>query len=190
MGKTTIESYNGQQIKLAFDLMNTFDPLFEYPERMADLEDLHRFVLDCGFPGESQLNDADLVATRRLSSALRGVVEADHDETVSKRLNELLEGAPVRASLVADDGGGWRIGLAAGDGLDPVSWLTTEAALGLALALQSHGRDRLRSCAADPCREVFIDLSRNRSRRYCSDRCANRHNVAAFRQRQRSGNQD
>lgn len=181
-----MDSYGEQQIKLAFDLMNTFDPLFEYPERLASLADAHRFLLEHGFPAEPRLSDADLAAIRRLSAALREVVEADHDKTASERLNELLEGARVSANLVADAGGGWRIGLAAGAGLDPVSWLAAEAALGLALALQCHGRERLRTCVAEPCREVFIDLSRNRSRRYCSDRCANRHNVAAFRERQRA----
>ena len=186
MIKTTVDAYGEWQIQLALDLLDTFDPLFEVPERLATLADLQRFLREYGFPAEQRLSDEDLATVRRLSSALREVVEADHDETVSKRLNELLEGARVRAGLVADAEGGWRIGLAAGASLEPVARLATEAVLGLALALQCHGRDRLRTCAAVPCREVFIDLSRNRSRRYCSDRCANRHNVAAFRERQRA----
>jgi predicted RNA-binding Zn ribbon-like protein len=63
--------------------------------------------------------------------------------------------------------------------------LTIEAALGIAHALERHGPARLRQCAASPCEEAFIDTSRNGSRRYCCERCANRHNVAAFRRRQR-----
>jgi predicted RNA-binding Zn ribbon-like protein len=45
--------------------------------------------------------------------------------------------------------------------------------------------DRLRVCDADDCDDVVVDLSKNRSRRYCSSTCSNRVNVAAFRARQR-----
>ncbi len=36
-----------------------------------------------------------------------------------------------------------------------------------------------------PCRNAYLDTSTNRSRRYCSDRCATRANVAAYRARKR-----
>jgi predicted RNA-binding Zn ribbon-like protein len=58
--------------------------------------------------------------------------------------------------------------------------------MGLAMALLDLGADRFGSCVDPRCRGVFIDTSRNRSRRYCSDRCASRANVAAHRERQRS----
>jgi predicted RNA-binding Zn ribbon-like protein len=61
--------------------------------------------------------------------------------------------------------------------------LAAEAALGLAGALKSAGPERLKTCAASPCQDVFIDGSRNRSRRFCSERCANRYHAAAFRDR-------
>ena len=44
---------------------------------------------------------------------------------------------------------------------------------------------RLGTCAADDCDDVVLDLSRNRSRRYCSTTCGNREAVAAYRARQR-----
>ena len=44
---------------------------------------------------------------------------------------------------------------------------------------------RLDICAADDCDDVVLDLSRNRSRRYCSTTCGNREAVAAYRARQR-----
>ena len=44
---------------------------------------------------------------------------------------------------------------------------------------------RLDTCAADDCDDVVLDLSRNRSRRYCSTTCGNREAVAAYRARQR-----
>ena len=47
--------------------------------------------------------------------------------------------------------------------------------------------DRLKICAAADCANVFVDESRNRSRRWCSERCSGRVNVAAFRSRKRAG---
>ena len=47
--------------------------------------------------------------------------------------------------------------------------------------------DRLKICAAVDCANVFVDESRNRSRRWCSERCSGRVNVAAFRSRKRAG---
>ncbi|MDT4918514.1 MAG: hypothetical protein QOH89_3214, partial [Pseudonocardiales bacterium] len=43
--------------------------------------------------------------------------------------------------------------------------------------------DRLRVCAASDCEDVLIDLSKNRSRRFCDSGCGNRANVAAYRAR-------
>ena len=57
--------------------------------------------------------------------------------------------------------------------------------MGLAFHLTEHGADRLGLCEAAPCRNAYLDTSTNRSRRYCSDRCATRANVAAYRARKR-----
>jgi predicted RNA-binding Zn ribbon-like protein len=57
--------------------------------------------------------------------------------------------------------------------------------MGLAMHLTAHGADRLGICQAAPCRNAYLDTSTNRSRRYCSDRCATRANVAAYRARKR-----
>ena len=46
---------------------------------------------------------------------------------------------------------------------------------------------RLRLCAADDCTDVLVDLSRNKSKRYCdTGNCGNRTNVAAYRARKRT----
>ena len=43
---------------------------------------------------------------------------------------------------------------------------------------------RLGICADDDCGGIVLDLSRNRSRRFCSTACGNRNAVAAYRARQ------
>ena len=42
---------------------------------------------------------------------------------------------------------------------------------------------RISICADDTCEALALDLSRNRSKRYCSTTCANRNAVAAYRAR-------
>lgn len=53
--------------------------------------------------------------------------------------------------------------------------------------LLGEDRARIRECAADDCGWIFLDTSRNRSRRWCSmTSCGNRAKVQQFRQRQRA----
>ena len=64
--------------------------------------------------------------------------------------------------------------------------LVGEALLGLATLVCDLGPTRLGVCAADRCADVYVDTSTNHSRRYCSERCSSRANVAAYRARRRA----
>ncbi len=58
--------------------------------------------------------------------------------------------------------------------------------MALAFFVVAGERERLRRCEAPDCRRAFVDLSRNRSRRYCDSRtCGNRLHVAAYRARRK-----
>ena len=60
-------------------------------------------------------------------------------------------------------------------------------AMGLAWLGVAGQAGRVRSCDAPACDAVFVDLSRNRSRRYCDSRtCGNRLHVAAYRARKQA----
>ena len=61
--------------------------------------------------------------------------------------------------------------------------LVAESLLGLANLVCELGAARFGVCDASRCTHVFVDTSPNRSRRYCSDRCSSRSNVAAYRAR-------
>ena len=51
--------------------------------------------------------------------------------------------------------------------------------------IREHELSRLQVCAAEDCNAVFVDFSRNRSKRFCdTGNCANRTHVAAYRKRQ------
>jgi predicted RNA-binding Zn ribbon-like protein len=62
-----------------------------------------------------------------------------------------------------------------------------EAAMGFLDLVRADDLDRLKTCAADDCSDVVVDLSRNKSKRFCATgNCGNRTNVAAYRARKRS----
>ena len=80
--------------------------------------------------------------------------------------------------------GGWGYHLHATSPDAPLAdRMAVEAAMALVDVVRQGELDRLRRCDADDCDDVLVDLSKNRSRRYCSTACANRVNVAAFRAR-------
>ena len=64
--------------------------------------------------------------------------------------------------------------------------LTTTVAMGLSQVVVQHGWQRLGVCSAEGCDNVYVDTSRNASRRYCSNTCASRSTVAAYRARQKA----
>ena len=62
-----------------------------------------------------------------------------------------------------------------------------EAAMGFLDLIREDELDRLKICAADDCDDVLVDLSKNRSKRFCdTGNCGNRTNVAAYRARKRA----
>ncbi|MEV1167726.1 CGNR zinc finger domain-containing protein [Nonomuraea sp. NPDC049784] len=117
---------------------------------------------------------------RGLRDELAAVFDAADDEQAAvERLNALLVRYPVHPQLTDHDGRGWHLHLAEDN--------AASAVMGLAAVVAELGVDRLGRCQEPRCRQAFLDTSSNRSRRYCSPRCASRANVAAFRARQRNG---
>jgi predicted RNA-binding Zn ribbon-like protein len=58
-----------------------------------------------------------------------------------------------------------------------------ETAMALIDVIRTDEGSRISVCADDTCEALALDLSRNRSKRYCSTVCANRNAVAAYRAR-------
>ena len=81
---------------------------------------------------------------------------------------------------------GWEYHLhAAPPGTSLADRMAVEVAMAFVDVIRQNELDRLRICDADDCDGVVVDLSKNRSRRYCSATCSSRVNVAAFRARHR-----
>lgn len=177
-------AYDERRITLAIDFINTYGPDYDDPELLRTVEDATRFLREHGIDG-APVGDAELREIRALRDRLRSAVLAQDPDAVTLAVNDVLDTARVVPRLARGQADHWSVELASDLDASPAERVSVEAVLGLSQLLERHGLERLRVCASDPCREIFLDVSRNRSRRYCSDRCANRHNVAAFRERQR-----
>ncbi|MFJ7267662.1 CGNR zinc finger domain-containing protein [Streptomyces sp. NPDC099050] len=143
-----------------------------------------------------RVTDGDVTRFRNVRGRLRTVFEAadggDHVLAVDL-LNSLLMEFPVSPQVSGHEaidehsehgGPNWHIHLADHPSNASAGYAAI-ACFGLAFHLTEHGPDRLGLCQAPPCRNAYLDTSTNRSRRYCSDRCATRANVAAYRARKR-----
>jgi predicted RNA-binding Zn ribbon-like protein len=154
---------------------------------LADAEHLVRF-LDGREWLQGSVSDRDVTALRRFVRELRPVFEASSagDEvSVVEQLNALLARHPVTPYIAGHGTQKWHMHVA--DQQSSVSeLLVAESLMGLSTLVCDLGATRLGVCDATPCTHVFVDTSPNRSRRYCSDRCSSRANVAAYRARQRA----
>lgn len=143
-----------------------------------------------------QVADRDATALRRFQRELRPVYEASdrgEEHEVVGLLNGLLAKHPVTPYIAGhgpEDGEppNWHMHVA--DRQSSVAeLLVAESLMGLSTLVCDLGASRLGVCSASPCERVFVDTSPNQSRRYCSDRCSSRANVAAYRARQRAAAQ-
>ena len=175
---------------LAADLVNS-GRLADDDDLLPDAGALEAFLGKHGVEPRPQVTAADLDAVRALRSKLRAVWQAAHqdqDQEGQKRLadlvNQLLRDSGARPRLV-DHGGGWGWHLhVTGHDAALQEHLAAQAGFAFADLVRLREADRLRRCEAPGCEAVFVDLSRNRSRRYCdTGNCGNRQHVAAYRER-------
>jgi predicted RNA-binding Zn ribbon-like protein len=126
---------------------------------------------------------ARLRALRARLDAAAVACESGDDAAAIEMLNALLAQTGAIPQIVAHDGRGPHIHVSRPTA--PLSdRIAAHLAMGLAELVVAGESQRVRSCASPTCRDVFVDLSRNRSRRYCDSRtCGNRLHVAAYRAR-------
>jgi len=168
------------------DMANTA-PSVGRDEGLPDAEALRTFVIAHDISGARDSDYADVAAIHRVRERFRAVFEMADTAAASAVVNSLLAEAPLCPRLTDHDGHDWHMHYSA-----PSATLAEHIAVdgGMALAHVVAAGDigRLRVCEAPDCRSVLVDMSRNRSKRYCDARtCGNRLNVAAYRARKRHG---
>jgi predicted RNA-binding Zn ribbon-like protein len=120
----------------------------------------------------------------RLRAVFAAVDSGDVDEAATI-VNGLLTGTGARPVLSRHDGEPWHLHFHGSDGSAVSGWLAA-CATGLAVVLGGEYADRLGVCSAPACDRVYVDTSRNGTRRFCSTTCQNRVKAAAYRSRRPS----
>lgn len=156
-------------------------------EGLPDPAALEAFVAACGVSGTPPVLPDDLARVRRLRDRFREIFLAPDPASAVPLVNGLFDGVRVLPHLTDHDGYDWHVHFFA-PGSRVGEHLAVQCGMSLTYVVAAGELDRLRSCAAEGCDRVLIDLSRNRCRRFCDSRtCGNRAHVAAYRARRRAG---
>lgn len=152
-------------------------------ETLGTVADLDRFLEAEGFSGARARDAAELASVHKLRSELAGVWTSDEDSAVES-VNRMLRDASALPQLMKHDQWDWHLHATTREA--PLAdRMGTEAAMALVDVIRSKEMDRMLVCEGDDCDAVVLDLTRNRSKRYCdTGNCANRAHVAAYRARQ------
>ncbi|MFI9646903.1 CGNR zinc finger domain-containing protein [Streptomyces sp. NPDC052040] len=171
-------------LDLVVDLVNTA-PEGDGADGLPDAAALDRFAREHDLSDIGLLSDLDLAAVRRIRGRLATVFSAPDAGTAALLINDLVAAAGTTPQLTDHDGYDWHVHYFA-PGASVADHIAADCGMALAFFVVAGEQERLRHCEAPDCRRAFVDLSRNRSRRYCDSRtCGNRLHVAAYRARRK-----
>ncbi|MEL7974279.1 CGNR zinc finger domain-containing protein [Isoptericola sp. F-RaC21] len=165
------------ELRSAVALVNSGEP----PETLETTADLDAFFREHEYTGRHDGTTQELDQVRALRPHLRALLLADRDEA-ARLVNELLAGVPVHPRLVRHSGEDWHVHATADDA-PFATRIVVETAMAMIDVIRDDEHSRLAVCADADCQGLVLDLSRNRSRRYCSTACTNRNAQAALRAR-------
>ncbi|GAA2039372.1 CGNR zinc finger domain-containing protein [Agromyces tropicus] len=150
-------------------------------DELATTSELAALLDEWGFSGRRDGDARELAEVRAVRERLRGIWTLERDPMVGE-VNAILEEAHAIPRLVRHDALDWHIHAVSQE--SPLAErMLVEAAMALIDVIRADGTDRLARCEADDCTGVFVDLSKNASKRYCSTRCGNRMATRAYRAR-------
>jgi predicted RNA-binding Zn ribbon-like protein len=151
------------------------------PDTLTTVAELDRLVDACGWTGRRERTRAELEQVRALRARLARLWTLDEGDAVAE-VNAMLSEHGALPQLVRHGEWSWHLHAVPADA--PLATrIAVEAAMAMVDVIRAGRLDRLRRCAAEDCDDVIVDLSKNRSRRYCDGGCGNRANVAAYRAR-------
>jgi predicted RNA-binding Zn ribbon-like protein len=183
-------SHTDRVVRVAVDLVNLLTPgeARGRPYEPATGARLAREVTGVlrGGGGRRDATEDEAAELTAIAALLRGVftaVSAGDLDTAALTVNRMLTWSGARPELERHDGSGWHLHFHSADRTLVNGW-AAGCATGLAVVLGGPLYDRLGVCTAPHCDRVYVDISRNGARRFCSTACQNRVKTAAFRARQ------
>ena len=182
-GQDHFGSYEAWGAHVAVDLVNDLAVEVAFGRPVAELEPFAsiRRILEIDPPSAEQLRQSDVPGFVALADRLLSVFsELDRGalDTAAGRVNDLLAAHSAQPHLAKEDGQ-WRLHHHPVDAA-LVPMVTAICAEGLARVIGAGDARRLGTCESDDCDRVFLDESKNSSRRFCSLSCQNRVKAAAF----------
>ena len=166
-------------LRAAVDLVNSG----EEPDTLTTVLHVDAWYAEHRYTGRRDGDEAELASLRALRPVLRDLLTADRDRA-AELVNAMLADAGALPRLVRHDGLDWHIHAVPSDApLD--RRVVVETAMAMVDVIRADELSRLSVCADERCGGLVLDLSRNRSRRFCSTTCTNRNAVAAYRARAR-----
>jgi predicted RNA-binding Zn ribbon-like protein len=151
------------------------------PDTLTTAAELDAFYAEHGYTGSRTRDAAELEAVRAVRAPVRELLTADRDTAVVL-VNRILAAHEIRPQLVRHDHLDYHLHPVA-PGAPLAEQIVVETAMAMVDVIRADEMSRLSICADPTCGGVVVDLSRNRSRRFCSTACGNRVAVAAYRAR-------
>jgi predicted RNA-binding Zn ribbon-like protein len=153
----------------------------EEPETLTTHAELDALFAEYGMTGTRARDAAELTAVRALRTPLRALLTADR-EGAAGIVNRILAEHRAVPQLVRHDEFDYHLH-AATPAMPLADRIAVNSAMAMVDVIRADELGRLSVCADATCGGVVLDLSRNRSRRFCSAACGNRIAVAAYRAR-------
>ena len=151
------------------------------PDTLTTVEALSEFYVEYDYTGRHDRTGAELAEVRGIRPEVRRLLTADRDPAVGQ-VNRMLAEVGALPRLVRHGSTDWHIHAIDAD--RPLAdRILVETAMAMVDVIRTDEMSRLSVCADPDCDGVVLDLSRNRSRRFCSTACGNRAAVAAYRAR-------
>jgi predicted RNA-binding Zn ribbon-like protein len=164
-------------LQAAVALVNSAEP----PDTLTTDEQLAAFFAEHRYTGLRRGDATELSEVRALRDPLRELLTAERDAAV-EIVNGMLTEHTAVPQLVRHDGEDYHLHAVGPDTPFAVR-VAVETAVAMVDLIRADELSRLAICADETCGGIVLDLSRNRSRRFCSTACGNRLAVAAYRAR-------
>ncbi|MDT7678481.1 MAG: hypothetical protein QOD82_6383 [Pseudonocardiales bacterium] len=189
-GQVEFDSHMSDVVAAAVGVVNLLAPGWERGKPYPGAEDpgaVARLLAPRDAHPRPVPDDADVAELRGYVVPLYAVfaaVEAGDVDTACATVNHLIADTHAAPVLSRHGEHPWHLHFHAADSGWARGWAAAMATA-LAVVLGNPMFDRLGVCSAPECDRVFVDVSRNGTKRFCSTACQNRVKAAAFRARQR-----
>jgi len=152
-------------------------------EALTTVAALDEYFHQFQYTGTHKHTRVELEQVRALRPEIRELLLAERDDAVVM-VNDMLARNNALPQLVRHDKLDWH--LHAIDDDQPLACrIAVETAMAMIDVIRADEHSRISHCADESCQRIVLDLSRNRSKIYCSITCGNRAAAAAYRARQR-----